>query len=436
MTEIPHLFEPYDYQRPIFRAWQRGVKRGILIWHRKAGKDLTCWNLLLREAFQTPGMYWYVFPEYGQGKTVIWEGFEENGLRFLDHIPPGLATFNKSELQITLANQSVIMIIGSDRYDKMRGPNPRGVIMSEYAYQHPRAWEVIQPILIKNNGWVIFNTTPNGKNHAYDLFTAALANPDTWYSSHQTISDTGLISLDKIDQIRAEGTPEEMIQQEYFCSWEGSVHGSYYGRILAQVRKDGRVCFVPFESRRPVDTFWDLGVGDSTAIWFVQQVGFEVRLIDYYEASGEGLLHYIKLLKEKQYVYGTHNAPFDIEDRELLTGKSRLETARSLGLRFQVVPKLSVDDGIDAVRNLLSQCWFDQAKCRGGLRALDSYHKEWDERHQVFRNKPCHDWSSDGADAFRYLAVGLRKKQRDGIIRRRPPPVTTGGRTSRRITGL
>ena len=194
---------------------------------------------------------------------------------------------------------------------------------------------------------------------------------------------------------------EEEYQQEMECSFDAAVKGAYYGRLIDEAQQEGRICAVPHEPAAKVDTWWDLGVGDSTAIWFVQTVGREVRVIDHYEMTGEGLPHYAKVLASKPYVYGRHIAPHDIAVRELGTGQSRIEMARALGLKFETAPKLPVDDGINAVRLTLPKCWFDAKRCAAGLEALRMYRKDRDEKLNVFRDKPRHDWTSHSADAFR-----------------------------------
>ncbi len=198
---------------------------------------------------------------------------------------------------------------------------------------------------------------------------------------------------------------EEQFEQEFECSFTAAVSGSYYGRLITIADKQKRITTVPLDSNVGVETWWDLGIGDSTAIWFAQRVGQEIHLIDYYETSGESLAHYADKLEEKGYAYSNHIAPHDIMARELGTGKSRMEVARDLGIDFEVAPKLEVDHGIETVRNYLPHCYFDREKCKVGLDALRQYRKQWDDKNQVFKNKPLHDWCSHAADAFRYGCV-------------------------------
>ncbi|HEV2110849.1 MAG TPA: hypothetical protein VGT99_05795, partial [Gammaproteobacteria bacterium] len=271
----------------------------------------------------------------------------------------------------------------------------------------PRAWDYVRPILAENGGWALFIYTPRGKNHGFELYDIARHRGD-WFAEQLTVADTGILTPETIAEERASGMSEALIQQEYYCSFEAASEGSYYGKLLEQAERGGRVTQVPHQPELAVDTWWDLGIGDSTAIWFAQRAGLEQHLIDYYECSGEGLAHYAKVLQERGYVYGSHWAPHDIAARELGTGKSRLEVARNLGLNFKVAPRLSVEDGIEAVRNLLPRCWFDAQKCRQGLRALKSYHRDFNEHRQAFLPHPVHDWASHGADAFRTGAVTLK----------------------------
>ena len=198
--------------------------------------------------------------------------------------------------------------------------------------------------------------------------------------------------------------------------WEGDflVHaeGAYYNVEMREAKEQERIRIVNYETGIPVVTAWDLGVGDSTAIWFAQFHGPEIRIIDYYESSGVGLDHYARVLQDKGYIYGEHILPHDVRVKELGTGKSRLETLESLGIRpVTIAPQLMVDDGIQAVRSMLKNCWFDAERCDRGIDALRQYHREYDDNGKVWRSRPAHDWASHGADAFRYLAVGYRPAQ-------------------------
>ena len=214
-----------------------------------------------------------------------------------------------------------------------------------------------------------------------------------------------------LDQVRLNDF--EKRPETYDHIWEGSFltyhEGAYYSLEMRDANAQGRITAVPYETASPVVTAWDLGIGDTTAIWFAQMIGPETRLIDHYETSGVGLDHYVRVLQEKGYVYGQHILPHDVRVRELGSGKSRLETLNSLGLQnIQIAPQLNVDDGIQASRSLLATCWFDAERCSHGIEALRAYHREYDDNNMVWKDRPAHDWSSHSADAFRYLAVGYR----------------------------
>ena len=361
---------------------------------------------MVKAAFQRVGTYYYLFPTYTQAKKVLWDGRDREGFPFMGHIPKEVVKAkNETELRIELVNGSAIQLIGTDNIDSVLGTNPVGCVFSEYAMQDPKAWDFMRPILRENGGWAVFDYTPRGKNHGYHLYQMARSNPD-WYAEVLTAEDTKAISATDIEKERAEGMSEELIQQEYMCSFEGVMFGSYYGKQLQKAEQEKRVTKVPYEEGIGVETWWDLGIGDSTAIWFTQTIGREIRVIDYYESSGEGLPHYAKKLQSLPYVYSVHHAPHDIEVRELGSGRSRKETSASLGIVFAVVPNLPVEDGIEAARSILSRCWFDKEKCAKGLNALSSYHKAFDDKAKDWKSYPSHDWSSHASDAFRYMAVG------------------------------
>jgi hypothetical protein len=406
LLTIPHNYQPRPYQLPILRALDSGIKRAVAVWHRRSGKEKTFINYVCKAAFQRVGTYFYLFPTYAQAKKVLWDGRDREGFPFMGHFPREIIKAkNETELRVELINGSAVQLIGTDNIDSVMGTNPVGCVFSEFAMQDPRAWDFMRPILRENGGWAVFDYTPRGKNHGYSLYQMARSNPE-WFAEVLTIDQTGAINASDVDKERQEGMSEELIQQEYYCSFEGVQVGAYYGKQLQAAENDGRIGRVPYETELGVETWWDLGIGDSTAIWFTQSVGREIRVIDYLEAAGEGLAFYAKKLQEKPYVYSSHHAPHDIQVRELGSGRSRKEIAQSLGIVFQVVPNIKVEDGIEAARSILSRCWFDLSKCQRGLDALASYHKAYDDKLKDWKSYPQHDWSSHGADAFRYLAVG------------------------------
>ena len=397
--------------RPLQERLHGSLKRfNVLVAHRRFGKTVFAINELIARAAEcereTP-RYAYIAPFFNQAKDVAWEYLK----RYTAAIPR--VAINESELRADLPGGARIRLYGADNPDRLRGLYLDGVVLDEYAQMHPRVWpEVIRPALADREGWAVFIGTPMGRNQFCELYEAALRQAqgknDDWLAARFPASATGVIPAAELAAARA-AMSEDQYAQEFECSFAAAVLGSYYGKPLAQAEAEARIAAVPWEPRLPVHTAWDLGIGDSTAIWFCQQAGREVRLIDYYEASGVGLDHYAKLLREKPYVHGDHILPHDAEVRELGSGRSRVETLRSLGIEPRVLPSARIEDGIDAVRNLLPRCWFDAGRCARGLEALRQYRRDYDDRLKAFKARPLHDWTSNAADAFRYLAMGLRR---------------------------
>ena len=406
VINLPYDFELREYQKEPWDAFlSEKFKRGLLVVPRRNGKDILCWNALIAKAAQRRALYYYVAPFYNQVRQIIWEGFDRTGRRFLDYIPPQLvANKTKLDMRIDLINGSQIKLQGSDQIDRIVGTNPFGIVFTEFSLHKPAAWEYLRPILAENGGWAIFNGTPRGLNHFYELYQKANSSSD-WYTQFLTRDDTGIPTLDAIEDDRRSGMPDELVKQEYYCSFMSGVVGSYYANLMQGARDDGRIRQVPYDPKLLVYTFWDLGVGDATAIWFIQVYGREVRAIDYYENEGEGLTHYISELKKKPYVYDEHFAPHDIEVREFSTGVSRKDTAADLGIHFTTVPKVSFDEGVDAVRETIPITYFDSVNCEAGINALMHYRKRYNDKTRSYSAKPEHDWSSHGADAFRYMSL-------------------------------
>ena len=413
MTQIdlPYKYKARPYQLPFWRAMDAGATRAVLTWHRRAGKDKTCLNFTIRSAGERVGTYFYFYPTYAQAKKAIWDGRDKDGFPALGHIPDNfIAAKNVTDLKVTLTNGSAIQLVGTDNIDSIMSTNPIGCVFAEYSLQDPSAWDYVRPILRENGGWAVFNQTPRGGNHGKKLHEMSLRlmqdGDPAWFNSLLTIADTGILTEEDMQAERREGMDEDMIQQEYYCSFSGVQSGSYYGKQMAEAERQGRICNVPYQPDIAVDTWWDLGMSDAMTIWFTQTVGREVHVIDYLEHNGEGFPYYARELQAKGYVYGQHHGPHDIQVRELGTGRSRLETAAALGIKFEVVANIPVADGIDAARAMIGRCWFDRDKTERGRNALASYHKTWDDKRKCFSTTPYHDWSSNGSDAFRYLSVG------------------------------
>lgn len=393
---------PYT-PRQIFLPYHASTKRySALVAHRRAGKTVAPLNKLIKGALtctRKEPRFAYVAPFYAQAKDVAW-----NYLKHFSRPIPGVE-FNEAELRADYPNGGRVRLYGADNPDRLRGLYFDGVVLDEYGSMRPSVWDaVVQPTLSDRGGWADFCGTPNGRNHFCMIYENAVNDPD-WYAAMHRASETGILDPAELAARRKTMTTDRY-NQEYECSFEAAVMGAYYGTEMRAAMDEGRIGGVSYEPAKPVETWWDLGVGDSTAIWFAQRIGTQIRLIDFYEMTGEGLDHYAKVLQGKPYVYSRHIAPHDIEVRELGSGaKTRREIARELGLTFEIAPKMSIDDGINAVRMMLPLAWFDREKCAHGLECLRQYAKRYDEALDVYSDKPRHDWTSHAADAFRYGAV-------------------------------
>lgn len=410
--ELPYNFKARPYQKEVLDAIDK-YNRMCIIWHRRGWKDKTMFQALLMKALKRKWVYYYIFPEYEQGRKIFWDGIDNDWLKMIDHIPKEiLKSTNDQQMKIELMNGSLIQVVGTDRkINNIVGTNPVWCIFSEYSISNPLWWDLIRPIIKMNGGFVWFVYTPRGKNHWYDLKEVARKNPEDWFLSVKTASETTdnewnrIISDEMIEQERRDWMDEDLLQQEYFCSFEAAIKGAYFAEQLRLARLENRISKVPYEPLLDVYTFWDLWMNDTTAIWFVQFHWKEIRLIDHYEMSWESLDHYVTVLKSKPYKYTPLYLPHDAEVRELSTWSTRKEFFERAWFRVEIVPKLSIEDGISAVRQVFKNCWFDENKCERWINALWSYHKDFDEKNRVYRNSPKHDWASNSADAFRYMWV-------------------------------
>lgn len=297
--------------------------------------------------------------------------------------------------------------------NSIMGTNPIWCIFSEYALQNPLAWEYIRPILRENKGRAIFIYTPRGRNHGYTLhYDVAKLNPDTWFSQVLPISVTGVLTEKDIEEERREGMSEELIAQEYYCSFEMGIEGSYYGREIQKLRDEDRITKVPIDSSKPVHTAWDIGVTDFTSIIFYQVYPTRYHIVDFYQNMGEGVQHYADILNQKGYVYGNHYGGHDLKARQWVSeGKPTIEVAREYGINFQVVPKLSIQDGIQAGRSLFSRCYFDEEKTHKLLVHLENYSKVWSKTMNCYTSTPKKDGNDHAADAWRYFAVAEKSPE-------------------------
>lgn len=376
-----------------------------MVAHRRFGKTVGTINDLIKRAIELKrdhGRYAYVAPFLSQGKEIAWEYLK----RFAE---PAITDKNESELWVEVCGKARIRIHGADNPDRLRGAYLDGVVLDEYADMRPSVWgEVIRPMLADRQGWGTFIGTPKGRNEFFDVWDRAQKDEANWFAMVLRASETGILPQSELDEARRDMTPEQY-EQEFECSFEAAILGAYFGKEIAQLERDGHICELPYERQLPVHTAWDLGIGDSTAIWFFQAVGSEIRVIDHYEAHGRGLPHYAGILAAKAYNYGNDYVPHDAKVRELGTGRTRIETLKELGRNPVLVPMHKIMDGINAARVSMPMIWFDRTACAEGIEALRQYRADFDEKTRAFKDNPRHDWTSHSADAFRYMAMAWRE---------------------------
>jgi len=407
-VSVPHNFTPRDYQLPFLRAMDNGAKRAMLCWSRRHGKDKICWVFLIKAMLERVGNYAYIFPTASLARKAAWQNIDADGFRLLDHIPKELIK-RKQDMQmfIELINGSTVTFFGSDRQVSV-GTAYCGIVFSEFALQDRSTFDLLRPVVMQNKGFMIMNSTPRGRNHYYELWNMAQDNED-WFTSLVTADDTDVFSEKDIQGERDAGMSEELLQQELFCSFTRGVEGSFFGKKIDEARQEGRICKVVPEEVQTYAAF-DLGMNDMMTIWVWQYIGTEVHFIDYYENNNEAIAHYVQWLKSKPYIWNTIFLPHDAKVRELGTGLSRLDTFKSLGINAQLVPNMHLIEGIEVVRKILPRCWFDEEKCKRGIESLECYHREWDSRNEVYRDRPNHDRYSHGADSFRYASISIAKE--------------------------
>ena len=405
-------YRPREQQRKIHEA-VAGHRFVVVVAHRRMGKTVAALNQLIHCALnceKPDPRFAYIAPTYGQAKRVAWD-YLCNFTRPLE------ATHNISELRADFYGRR-IQLYGSDNPDSLRGQYFDGVVLDEIGDQNPKIWnEIVRPALADRQGWALFLGTPKGANHFKDFRDRAEKEPG-WKLLEFKASETGILPQEELEAAKKE-MGDDKYAQEFECSFAAAVEGSYYAAIINGLAPERFQAFATDDLTKTY-TAWDLGVGDSTAIWVCQVVGQERRLIDFYENHGQGLDAYVRWIRDNGYTQAEHILPHDVEVRELGSGKSRKEVLQELGLSITVCPRLGVDDGIQAVRRMLPNCWF-HPKTKQGLDCLRNYRREYDEKRNVFYDKPLHDWASHGSDAFRYLAVGLNTTSNWG----KPLPINT-----------
>lgn len=371
-----------------------------------------------------------MLPLANQVRKAIWDAVNpRTGRRLIDEAFPHelRESTRDSDMLIRFKNGATWQALGSDNFQSAIGSTPAGIVYSEWAQANPSARGYLRPILTENNGWQVYITTPRGKNHAYSTFKAAQSDPSA-FAERLTVHDTGILTPGqlKVELMEYVSTYGEdmglaLYEQEYECSFDAAILGAYYGPELTKVDREGRILALEYDASTiphtktpmwPVHTAWDLGYDDDTAIWFFQVVGGEVRVLEYYYNSGKDIDHYADFIESRPYHYGKHWIPHDAKAKTLAARGKSIE--EQLANRFgwasiRIVPNMSVQDGIQAARQMFPRVYFD-AGCEDGIEALRQYHREWDDDKKMFKDAPCHDWTSHAADAFRYMAIAWRRE--------------------------
>lgn len=397
--------------------------RAIEIAHRRWGKDEIVLGATCELAHKRIASYWHCLPEYAQGRKALWTAVNaQTGKRRIhEAFPPEICeSINEQEMFIRLKCGSTWQIIGSDRYDATVGAGVAGIAYSEWALANPSAWAYHRPMLEENNGWAAFITTPRGRNHAKSMYDMAKADMDRggrWFAEVSTILDTGALTQEQLDEslkeyiaLYGEDLGRAQYEQEYLCSFNAAIMGAFYAREMLAVRTEQRFGDIEPVHGRPVHTAWDLGVEDSTAIWWFQVVGAQVFILDYYVAHGYGVDHYAEVVKSKPWVRGIDFVPHDAKVRQwgVPGARTRVESMIAEGLHPELVPMSTDMDGHQAVRRTIPLCVFHTRTEAEGMSALEQYHREWDDDLKTYKLKAQHDWSSHGAKAFQYLAQAWR----------------------------
>lgn len=427
--QLPREWRPRPYQQAFWGYMLGGGKRAVIIAHRRWGKDDIALNWTCRAMHQRVGPYWHMLPQAAQARKVIWDAVNPLTLRRrIDDAFPGdlRANTRETDMFIRMTNGSTWQVVGSDNYNSLVGAPPVGIVFSEWALADPHAWSYLRPILEENNGWAIFITTPRGRNHAHRSLMLANAYDD-WYGEVSPATETGVFTAEELARIKDEmalewgpDDAESLFAQEYLCSFDAPLVGAFYSKMIHQAEAEGRVTNeVEAVPGIPVETAWDLGYEDDTAIWWFQVVGDRVLILDYYSSHGHDVPHYCDVIQRRAKLHGwdykdqmsqNHWVPWDAAPKTLASPRSILQQAWEHGVKMRLTPNLSRQDGIQAVRRILPRCWFHKDRCADGIECLRQYQREWDPERKVFRKTPLHNWASHGADAFRMLGVAMRER--------------------------
>lgn len=423
---LPHGgWTPRWYQMPAWKAFRNpDVKTIVLAWARRHGKDDVAMHATAMKAMQRVGNYYHCLPEYNQARKAIWDARNPHTgkIRWQEVFPQEvIKKVDNQSMMVTLKNDSTWQLIGADNTDSLMGASPLGIVFSEAGLMNPTAFAFFRPILLENGGWSAHISSVRGKNHFYDLYES-LKDISTAFVSHISSHDTDVFSpmslaLERQLYIKQFGKAigESLFDQEYLSEWDAAVVGAVFGAELRKLEQEGRALPLIYDRRFPVDTSWDLGVGDNTVILFWQTVGNVERLIDWYSATDIGLDHYAEVLQDKDYLYRHHFGPHDIDVREWgANGVSRKSQARRLGVKFTSTPNVPKTTSIALGSQLIDRMEINvQSRivenpmddCRFILEALKAYRFGFDRVKRIMSKAPVHDWTSHYADALMTKAL-------------------------------
>ena len=414
--EIPVL-DYREYQKPLIKYMRDGGKKAVWVAHRRSGKDVTCWQYVIEAAIQDVGTYYYCLPEFTHARRVIWEGMLNEGQRFINLIPDAMIkSKNEGQMKIELVNGSIIQLVGSDQYDRLVGTNPKGIVFSEYSITHPMAWQILRPILAANGGWAIFNGTPRGKNHFHDMLEYAKNDP-TWFWSVDTADSTGVLSEEVLSKEKSE-MDIDVFMQEYYCSFDAAAKGAYYSEQIMELRKQKRLCKVPYDSKLKVCTAMDPG-DVTTSIVYFQIYGKEVRIINAEEFYSPSVEQVFTSITEKPYDYEYHFLPHDATVSQMATGMSIIAQLKKLGLQNiyrtsegDGLPQQKAKmDGIKLVQTAFPSFWIDESLEKTVLEPLSNYAPKYSDTKHDYSKEPEHNWASHMSDAIRYMVIALQVLQ-------------------------
>jgi len=427
-VRLPNNWQPRWYQRGLWDYLEKGGKRAIGIWHRRAGKDDVLLHRTAIAAIERQATYWTALPEYAQARKALWAAVNPHtGKRRIDEAFPReiRETTNEQEMFIRFVNGSTWQLVGSDRYDSLVGAGVAGVTFSEFALANPGAWAYIRPMLEENGGWAAFITTPRGNNHAKALYDMGKSDPK-WFAQILNVHDTGELSQEQLDAALAEYQAlygidfgRAYFEQEYLCSFSGAMVGAYFGAEMAKAEREGRIKAVPVDERYPVHTAWDLGKAVNNPIWCFQVIKGALRVVDFYVPESDDLEEWCAWLDARGY-HGKDYVPHDILVTEWGSKRTRIEVMRSCGRKPERIPKVSVADGLQAGRIAINAAVFDEERTVLGREGLKAYRREWDDERKTFRDNPVKDWAEHIGSAWRYLGLSWKAAKQSLVIPEKP----------------